>query len=65
MPFVSIQITPLETIKLCSAEMDEIVRTSSNPLRPVEYLHSLQLLSDPNSAPKLLRSFPPPLVTHF
>lgn len=45
--------------------MDEIVRTSGNPLRPVEHLHSLQLLSDPNPTPKLLRSFPPLLVTHF
>lgn len=65
MPFISIQITPLETIELHSAETDEIARTSSNPLRPVEYLQSFHLLSEPNPIPKILRSFPPLLVTHF
>ena len=65
MPFISIQITSLEIIKLRTAEMAEIVRTSSNTLRPVEYLHSFQLASDQtlNPTPNLLRSFPPPLVT--
>lgn len=65
MPSISIPITPLETIKLYSAETDEIVRTSSNPLRPIEYLHSFQLLSEPNPIPKILRLSPSPLVTHF